>query len=256
MIDVEVEVPEGLNYTQRRQVGRNILNFLQEKIVSDTEIELEVKVDDTNANFLMTRTTIFLDTDTSDVRSPDTSSEPTSDRETTTRSEPESEPEVTTQEKITSIGTGLDPQSILALFGSFKQGTAKYWTGGLRIDNENDDAVIVFGSRESTLSDERLAQIGSPRITYSTYAFSIRQNRGYRLSGRVDYDDIQQAYQAFQNASVTNQTYALDNGSSQALRREKIMNWIESYTPAEEDLERIRSQRESIDRLSNLAGIK
>ena len=29
-----------------------------------------------------------------------------------------------------------------------------------------------------------------------------------------------------------NQTYALDNGSSQALRREKIMNWIESYTPA------------------------
>jgi hypothetical protein len=170
--------------------------------------------------------------------------------------EPESEetPEVTNQEKI-RILSGFDPQTALVYFGRERVGSANYFIAGVRLDENIPDAVILLGGRQSTAPDAQLQRLGLPRQSFAIYAVSLSRNVGYRLQGRGDYDDAAEAYRRFQSITATNTTYPLDQGSSQYVRRQQIMQRLEQYNPNERDLERIRSQNESISRITALAGL-
>jgi peptidoglycan hydrolase-like protein with peptidoglycan-binding domain len=214
---------------QTRAQANRVINVLQQSLRGSAEIRIGVMTDSGNA---LANGTLFLEP-SSNRNQPDTS-----------RSEPTSSDSETDRES--DIGSAIfvlfnsEPAEVDRMLGRFTMGGATYAIAGVRSVSNNSDAIVYLGVRS-----------GSSGVNYSIYAFSkSNENIGYNINGQSDFTDASEALNAFRNfrLSVSN-SYRLTSGSSQARRRQQIMNFVQRSNPNRNE------SIESINRLSKLAGL-
>ena len=176
-------------------------------------------------------------------------------KQSSTSTKPEQEPKKNDKVDDTSFNelvnrvSNLDPPATAMYIGRFNDETnATYYFNKVKMSQKNPDVVIYLGGRRSAAPAELLRQQGRPRDSFSIYAFSLKENVGYNIVGRTDHDTLEDGLKAFEDAEIQTRSYNLNKGSTQYMRRNHLMRVLKTNP--------IPSQTESINRLSNLAGIK